>query len=274
MGASIKFVGGVIVALIATIRCADTSLSSDQRKEAKKDKPGVTSDTSATNTDVNQPQVITGAYLTCVIDTLPDTRSGETGFGCGVYDNSTQNKIDMTGRSLQLTAKSDSGQAIASRMTAAPATSNYNQYLYASTTGKSIRVSGRVLSGNTEIFSATVRTIYIANLTDGFSLKSRYTPQEIGAWCSVVIRLPDQPQDMQSFLSKGTACGSSYLCSHKYAANELTCTVGDVSTIAGTIGSWFGSTNPSTFLGNAGLCTDSSIPNYQMYTAVCNQPVN
>lgn len=258
----LKITAAGLLALACSSSCADNSaLSGEQRKGAKSDKPA-SDNTNATNSDVSQPQVVTGAYLSCVPDQVPDTRPGESAYGCGVYDNVNMTKIDMTNRTLQLSVSDPGGNAVTSRSAAAAPNSPYQQYLYATADMTSNSISARVMSGSVLVFSSQTRPIIVTDLSSGLAAKSR-SPLEIAGWCNIITLQPDNFSSMTSLFSKGTACGASYLCTHGYQGSYVSCILGGAS-------SWISSLTGSQNAGaNAGICLDPNIPNNAVFASRC-----
>lgn len=258
----LKMTATGLLALAFSSSCADNgSLSGEQRKEAKADKPA-SDNTNATNGTVSQPQVVTGAYLSCVPDQAPDTRAGESAYGCGVYDNVNLTKIDMTNRSLQLNVSDPSGNMLPSRSAAAALNSPYQQYLFATGDMAANTISAKVISGSTVVFSSQTRPIIVTDLSSGLAARNR-SPLEIAGWCNVITAQPDNFSSMTSLFTKGVACGASYLCTHGYQGNLVTCTLGGLSE---WISSLTGSQNSAA---NAGICLDSNIPNNALFATRC-----
>ena len=258
---NMKMTAAGLIALAFSISCADNTLTGEQRKDAKKDKPS-SDNTNATNGTVSQPQVVTGAYLSCVPDASPDTRPGESAFGCGVYDSVNLTKIDMTNRTMQLSVIDPGGNTVPSRTGIAAVSSPYQQYLYASGDMSANSISARVISGSIVVFSSQTQPIIVNDLSSGYAAKNR-SPQEIASWCSMVTAQPDNFSDMTSLYTKGTACGSSYLCSHGYKGNIVTCTLGALGTLTGLF------TGSSASGANAGICLDPKIPNNALFASRC-----
>lgn len=247
-----------ILLLLVTMSCSgnnNLSGNSDQKKDAKKDKPQDSN--TSTSEDASQPQVVTGAYLACVQDTAPDTKAGETAYGCGIYDNQTQNKIDLTNRTFKLSVSDPSGQIVSSRTIDAGAASSYQQYLYSMGDSSSNKINGRLLAANGQVlFNSDIRPVRITSISDGLNLKSNYTPAEINGWCALATILPDDQLSMQMTLTKGVACGAQYLCRHNYSGTFISCIAGIASSISGN---------------NPGICTESFIANQALFSQRCSQ---
>lgn len=243
--------------LLLATACSETnglSGGSDEKKEAKKSKPQDTN----TSPDATQPQVVTGAYLSCVQDSIPDIRAGENGYGCGIYDTQTQAKIDLTNRVFKLSIVDNSGQPMGSRTTdVLQTTSPYQRYFYAIGESSSSRITGVLTGSKGEIlFSSEIHPIRVGSLSDGLNLKSNYSPAEISAWCGLVTALPDNLQSTQTAVSKGIACGAQYLCRHNYSGSLVTCIAGMVSSFSGN---------------SPGICTETDVLNYAVYSQRCSQ---
>ena len=191
-------------------------------------------------------------------DNIPDIKTGENGYGCGIYDNQTQAKIDLTNRVFKLSIVDNSGQPLVSRTADVPQSSSpYQRYFYSIGESPSSRITGVLTGSKGEIlFSSEIHPIRVGSLSDGLNLKSNYSPAEISAWCGLVTALPDNPQSTQTAVSKGIACGAQYLCRHNYSGSLITCIAGVVSSVSGN---------------NPGICTETDVFNYVTYSQRCSQ---
>lgn len=257
----LKTIVSSLLVIAGAFSCADTNgLSGEQRKDAKKDRPE--GENTNINNDAAQPQVVTGAYLTCVADSsIPDTRSGETPYGCGVYDQKSHAKIDMANRSMQLATSDSAGQPTVSRSSDAAASSPYMRYLYASANTTQVKVS--ILgAGNVPLFSSTISPIVVNNLNDALDVKNK-PAADVDAWCSVLAPIPDNFSSNQMMFSKLAACGPQYICNHK-EYNAGVAGISCIIDIVGTIKAIFSGGSSAT-----GACLDPRIPGNADYAPYC-----
>lgn len=208
--------------------------ASESQKQPNPDKAGATGDsnpskdqpdTEETETDATPPQVVTGSYLACVLDkgaALPN----ETGYGCGLYDDKTNQKLPLGAKVLTLTASTSAGSALVARQEADSDTSKFHSHLYVNGTSQRNIVVNAVLSGGGSApVSYTTRTISAPSSGARFN-PADYSTGQISVWCQSVTS--DLKSESISSAEKDLACGPKILagmggvCANsKYRNHEL-----------------------------------------------------
>ncbi|MCX6116920.1 MAG: hypothetical protein NT027_05220 [Proteobacteria bacterium] len=183
----------------------------DPKKKRTESETTQDSETSSSN-DASQPQVVTGAYLACIENGTAS--AGSTNFGCTVTNEKDHKKMDLKGKTLNITAADPSGQSIQSKFNRDADSSVFHGHVSvasgaASTAKFTAQVDGKEVKDlrriNLEwrnlpsyltaftpnlgpLLKGIIQTGQNGDFIDfGKKLKngtSGYTTQEVSAWCS------------------------------------------------------------------------------------------
>ncbi len=254
---TVRLVARYTIASMILATCSGGELSSSDKKEAKKKRTDSDKSTSQEG-EASEPQVVTGAYLTCVED---DAVAGAN-YGCAMLNSSDHSKYDIGNKKLAMGAFDAAGNKISTTSTMDAPSSPFHGHI--SVPAGAIPAS---FSGDLDGSRVNGKNIFhLGSVTEAASFYlaplASHSVEEINTWCGIITltRLSSKPSS-EACNSLGAACGAD-----DAAIGSGGKCIAQTITYASTKILGFGSG-----ITDKGVCENPAVtPNHKVFKTTCN----